>query len=244
MDNTVNSSTFKIRGMTCQGCANTIQEGLSTNSDIDSAKVVLETNELTITSNQQMSVQQVDSLLSNLGNYSVVKNKPNLLSKITSYLDSRKPILLALLIVTISSLSLQTAYGTFNWNNWFTTYMGVFFIVFSFLKLLSVKGFSVTFSKYDIFAKKIPMFAVSYPFIELLLGVAFLTQTLLIAANILTLIFMVSQSIGVIKILQSKQVIQCACLGSSINLPISYLTLLENIVMILMAGYMIYQFIY
>ena len=61
MDNTVNSSTFKIRGMTCQGCANTIQEGLSTNSDIDSAKVVLETNELTITSNQQMSVQQVDS---------------------------------------------------------------------------------------------------------------------------------------------------------------------------------------
>ena len=241
MDNTVNSSIFTIRGMTCQGCANTIQERLSTNPDIDSAKVVLETNELTITSNQQMSVQQVDSLLSNLGNYSVVKNKPNLLPKIISYLDSRRPILLALLIVTISSLSLQTAYGTFNWNNWFTTYMGVFFIVFSFLKLLSVKGFSVTFSKYDIFAKKIPMFAVSYPFIELLLGVAFLTQTLLIAANILTLIFMVSQSIGVIKVLQSKQEIQCACLGSSINLPISYLTLLENIVMVLMAGYMTYQ---
>ena len=241
MDNTVNSSIFTIRGMTCQGCANTIQERLSTNPDIDSAKVVLETNELTITSNQQMSVQQVDSLLSNLGNYSVVKNELNLLSKTLSYLDSRRPILLALLIVTISSLSLQTAYGTFDWNNWFTTYMGVFFIVFSFLKLLSVKGFSVTFSKYDIFAKKIPMFAVSYPFIELLLGVAFLTQTLLIAANILTLIFMVSQSIGVIKVLQSKQEIQCACLGSSINLPISYLTLLENIVMVLMAGYMTYQ---
>ena len=50
MDNTVNSSTFTIRGMTCQGCANTIQEGLSTDSDIDSAKAVLETNELTITS--------------------------------------------------------------------------------------------------------------------------------------------------------------------------------------------------
>ena len=57
MDNTVNSSIFTIRGMTCQGCANTIQERLSTNPDIDSAKVVLETNELTITSNQQMSVQ-------------------------------------------------------------------------------------------------------------------------------------------------------------------------------------------
>ena len=241
MDNTVNSSKFTINGMTCQGCANTIQEGLSTNPDIDLAEIVLETNELTITSNQPMSVEQVDSLLSNLGNYNVVKNKPNLKSKTIRYLDSRKPILLALLIVTISSLSLQTAYGKFDWNNWFTTYMGVFFIVFSFLKLLNVKGFSITFSKYDIFAKKIPIFAVSYPFIELLLGVAFLTQTLLIVANILTLIFMVSQSIGVIKVLQSKQEIQCACLGTSINLPISYLTLLENIVMVLMAGYMTYQ---
>ena len=239
----MNSSIFRIHGMTCQGCANTIQEGLSTNPDINSAKVVLETNELTITSNQQMSVQQVDSLLSNLGNYSVIKNELNLLSKTLNYLDSRKPILLALLIVTISSLSLQTAYGTFDWNNWFTTYMGIFFIIFSFLKLLNVKGFSITFSKYDIFAKKIPMFSVSYPFIELLLGVAFLTQTLLIPANILTLIFMVSQSIGVIKVLHRKQEIQCACLGSSINLPISYITLLENIVMILMAGYMTYQLV-
>ena len=62
MDNTVNSSKFTINGMTCQGCANTIQEGLSTNPDIDLAQVVLETNELTITSNQPMSVEQVDSL--------------------------------------------------------------------------------------------------------------------------------------------------------------------------------------
>jgi len=82
---------------------------------------------------------------------------------------------------------------------------------------------------------------VSYPFLELLLGVAFLTQTLLIASNIITLIFMISQSIGVINVLKNKQEIQCACLGSSINLPISNITLLENIVMISMAGYMTYQ---
>ena len=93
------------------------------------------------------------------------------------------------------------------------------------------------------FAKNIPIFAISYPFIELLLGVAFLTQTLLIPANILTLIFMVSQSIGVLKVLQTKQEIQCACLGSSISLPISYLTLLENMIMILMASYMISQMV-
>jgi len=234
-------AVFIVDGMTCEGCANKIQEGLSSHPDINTATVLLETNELTITSNQRFSSEQIDSILSGLGNYSVIKDQPSLLSKIISRLESRKPILLALLVVIISSLSLQTAYGTFDLNNWFTTYMGIFFIVFSFLKLLNVKGFSMTFSRYDIFAKKIPGFAVSYPFLELLLGVAFLTQTLLIASNIITLIFMISQSIGVINVLKNKQEIQCACLGSSINLPISNITLLENIVMISMAGYMTYQ---
>ena len=243
MSTEVNSSKFRISGMTCQGCADTIQQGLINDPNINSAKVVLESKELTITSNQQINISQLDSLLSDLGNYSIEKNKPSSLSKVFSYLDSRKPILIALLIVWITSLSLQTSYNSFDLDNLFTTYMGIFFIVFSFLKLLNVKGFSETFSKYDVFAKNIPMFAISYPFIELLLGVAFLTQTLLIPANILTLIFMVSQSIGVIKVLQSKQEIQCACLGSSISLPISYLTLLENVIMILMASYMITQLV-
>ena len=237
-------AVFKINGMTCQGCADTIEKGLRGNSSINMAIVSLENNELTIESNQHLSSEQIDSILSSSGNYSVVKDNPSLFSKIISHLESKKPILLALLVVAVSSLSLQTAYGTFDLNNWFTTYMGIFFIVFSFLKLLNVKGFSITFSKYDIFAKRVPGFAVSYPFLEFLLGVSFLTQPILIVSNIITLIFMTSQSIGVMNVLKNKQIIQCACMGSSINLSISYITLLENIVMILMAGYMIYQFIY
>ena len=231
-------SKFKIRGMTCQGCANTIQKGLNDHPNIVSAEVVLETSELTIGLNQEFNINQIDSILSTLGNYSIIINEPNILLKSISYLDSRRPILLALMIVTITSLSLQSAYGKFDWDNWFTTYMGIFFIVFSFLKLLNVKGFSITFLKYDILAKIIPGFAISYPFIELLLGVAYLTNTLLVAVNMFTLAFMISQSIGVIKVLQNKEEIQCACLGSSINLPITYITLIENLVMISMATYM------
>ena len=237
-------AVFKINGMTCQGCADTIEKGLRGNSSINMAIVSLENNELTIESNQHLSSEQIDSIISSFGNYSVAKDNPSLFAKIITHLESKKPILLALLVVAVSSLSLQTAYGTFDLNNWFTTYMGIFFIVFSFLKLLNVKGFSITFSRYDIFAKRVPGFAVSYPFLEFLLGVSFLTQPILIVSNIITLIFMTSQSIGVMNVLKNKQIIQCACMGSSINLSISYITLLENIVMILMAGYMIYQFIY
>lgn len=234
---------FKITGMTCQGCADTIEKGFRDNPKISSAKVSLEHNELTIESSQQFNSEQIDNILGNLGNYSVTKNNPTAFPLIISYLKSKKPILLALLVVIISSLSIQMAENTFVLNNWFVSYMGMFFILFSFLKLLNIKGFSMTFSRYDLLAKNIPGFALSYPFLEFLLGIAFLTQTALLASNIIALIFMTSQSIGVMYVLKNKQPMKCACMGSSINLEISYITLLENVIMILMAAYMTYQLI-
>ena len=59
----------------------------------------------------------------------------------------------------------------------------------------------------------------------------------------MTLIFMTSQFFGVFISLQKKEVIKCACMGSSINIDISTLTLIENLVMILMSSYMIIIFI-
>ena len=230
--------------MTCEGCANSIEKEFGSNSTIHTATVSLENKELTIESNQQFNSDQVDSILSSLGNYRVALGSPRLVSKIVSHFEPKKPVLLALVVVIVSSLSLQKSHGTFDLNNWFATYMGMFFVLFSFLKLLNVKGFSVTFSKYDILAKRMPGFATSYPFLEFLLGVAFLTGTVLVVSNIITLVVMLSQSIGVANVLKNNQTIQCACMGSSINLSVSYLTLLENIVMVLMSGYMTYQFIY
>ena len=237
-------TVFKIHGMTCQGCADKIEGTFISNAKITSAKVSLDKNELTIDSFENFDSHQIESILSSIGNYGLIQDKSNAESKIIKYLRSNKPILLALLIVTILSLSLQVSYKTFDLNNWFLTYMGIFFVLFSFLKLFDVKTFSVTFTKYDILAKRIPKFSITYPFLEFLLGIAFLTQTILIFASIITLIVMTSQTIGVMRVLRKHQTIQCACLGSSISLPISHITFLENMVMILMSLYMIYQYIY
>ena len=88
-------------------------------------------------------------------------------------------------------------------------------------------------------------FSTSYPFIELSLGIIFLTQTqsILIYANAFTLIFMVSQTIGIIRSLSKSEQIQCACMGSAVDVPLSSLTVVENITMIAMATYMIIQFL-
>ncbi len=235
---------FKITGMTCQGCADTIEKGFANNPKVLVSKVSFENNELTIESNDTFTTEQIDQILSGMGNYSVKKKSTKgLFTTIINYLSSKKPILLALMVVLVSSLSVEFGFERFDLNNWLTTYMGIFFILFSFLKLLNVKSFSISFSRYDILAKKIPGFSVTYPFIEFLLGIAFLTRTMLIFTNMITLVVMISQVIGVIKILKGKKIIQCACMGSSIDLSVSHITLFENLVMILMASYMIFQLI-
>jgi len=199
---------------------------------------------LTIESNEDFSTEQIDQILSEMGNYSIKKQSSNsLFSTIVNYLSAKKPILLALMVVLASSLSIELGFGRFDLNHWLTTYMGIFFILFSFLKLLNVKSFSISFSRYDILAKKIPGFSVTYPFIEFLLGIAFLTRTMLIFTKMITLVVMISQVIGVVKILKGKKIIQCVCMGSSIDLSVSCITLFENLVMILMASYMIFQLI-
>ena len=235
------SQKFQIQGMTCLGCADTIQTRLRKESNVISAEVSFENKELLLDSKVPVDDEYIDSIISNLGNYNVKNQNANLFSKFLSHLNSKKPILLALTIVIVSSLSIQTPLRNFNLDNWFITYMGLFFMLFSFLKLLNIKGFSITFSRYDLLGKNIPGFAVSYPFLELCLGVAFLTNSLLITANLATLIFMISQCIGVGNVLRKKEIIQCACLGSSINLPVSYLTLIENLVMVSMSSYMLFK---
>jgi hypothetical protein len=115
--------------------------------------------------------------------------------------------------------------------------MAGFFIGFSFFKFLDLKAFSDSFSSYDPIAQRFPKYGYIYPLIELLIGLLFITGKALIIANALTLIVLSITTYGVFKRLQTKSDFQCACLGTTFNLPLSNVTIAENIVMILMSMY-------
>ena len=235
------NKVYKITGMTCQRCADGIQSALSSQHSINYVNVDLESSSLDINTSENVSLNDLNLFIKDLGNYKIINNSflPNLIE----YFTSKKTLFLALLIVVFASLSIQVSTDSFSIKNWMISYMGVFYLIFSFLKLIDVKGFSITFSKYDLISKNIPSFAMIYPFIELFLALAYLSESFLIISYSLTLIFMMSQSIGVFISLQKKEIIRCACMGSSINLDISSLTLIENLIMIFMASYMILNFI-
>ncbi len=113
--------------------------------------------------------------------------------------------------------------------------MGGFFIVFSFFKMLNLRGFASSYASYDVIAKRWMPYGYVYPFIELALGVAFLLRFKPFATNLATVVVMAISSIGVIQSLLQKKKIQCACLGTVFNLPMSSVTLIEDLLMVGMA---------
>ena len=229
--------------MTCQGCADNIEQSLKSQPFLESVSVSLQSSELTLTSKQEIKLETLNKIVSKTGAYEIFDKNPHPLLFLKQYFTSKKPILIGLSIVIIASSALQVSRTDSTLNDWLIDYMGLFFIIFSFLKFFDLNGFKNTFSQYDLIAKKIPSFGLVYPFIELILGVGFLSRTLLLYANSITLIIMIIQSIGVFQSLRRKTQIQCACMGSSINISLSSLTLLEDMVMVIMSAYMISQLI-
>lgn len=148
------------------------------------------------------------------------------------------------LIVLFSLIIAFTAFMQYRLGAWDTLYAmqhfeGAFFILFGAFKLLNWKGFVDAYMTYDIVAKHFRIWGWAYPIVELLLGVAFLMGTAVLEASIATLIIMLIGSIGVFQALRRKGEIPCACLGVVFKIPMTWVTLTEDLLMATMAGAMI-----
>ena len=117
--------------------------------------------------------------------------------------------------------------------------MAGFFLVFSFFKMLDLSGFANSYMSYDIIARKWKSWGYIYAFIELGLGLAYLTNCCPLATNITAFVVMTISIIGVLQSVLNKKKIQCACLGAVFDLPMSTVTIIEDALMIIMSGYMI-----
>ena len=113
--------------------------------------------------------------------------------------------------------------------------MAGFFIVFSFFKFLNLAGFAESYAMYDVLAKRVKAYGLIYPFLELLLGIAYLTNFEPKITYTATILLMSFSSIGVIQSVLYKKKIRCACLGAVFNLPMSRVTIIENLTMVVMA---------
>ena len=114
--------------------------------------------------------------------------------------------------------------------------MAGFFIGLSFFKFLDLKSFATAFANYDPIAKKWKPYGAIYPFVELTLGFLFIADKFLNFANVMTIVVLTATTIGVYNKIKSKSNFQCACLGAGFNLPLSNVTIFENLAMVAMAS--------
>lgn len=125
--------------------------------------------------------------------------------------------------------------GRFEWMRAMANFMGGFFLVFSFFKLLNLRGFVDAYQTYDVLARPVRAYGCVYPFIELGLGIAYLVRFAPVLTNLVTLVVMLVSIVGVTQALLQKRRIQCACLGTVFNLPMTKVTFVEDALMASMA---------
>ena len=151
------------------------------------------------------------------------------------------PLFLIFVYLIAASIFLQK--NSFRITDFMIDFMGLFFVVFSFFKFLDYKGFPNAFARYDPLAKRSAFYAKIYPFIETLLGLMLLLRWQLNFAFITTIAILSITTFGVVYTLFDKNKINCACLGTALKLPMTEATLIENVIMLVMAVTMLfYQF--
>jgi copper chaperone CopZ len=119
-------------------------------------------------------------------------------------------------------------------------FMAGFFLVFSFFKLLDIRAFASAYAGYDLLAARWHGWGLLYPFVELALGMAYLAHYNPVLTHWVTIIVMGFSAIGVVRAVLNKSQIQCACLGTVFKLPMSTVTIVEDVGMVLMAAAMLW----
>lgn len=231
--------TYIISGMTCGGCRASVEKSLAAVKNVQDVSVDLDTSEATITMSEHIPVETLQGALSSKYSISEKKEK-NIFQSSAMPLEDEKsdlkqlfPLFLIFGYITVAAVLLNI--GPWNVNAFMLDFMGLFYIVFSFFKLLDLKGFPESFKMYDPLAKAIPAYGWIYPFIELALGILFLMRIQIPLALIVTLVVLGITTVGVTKVLLDKKSIQCACLGTALKLPMTKATFIENSIMIVMA---------
>ena len=121
-------------------------------------------------------------------------------------------------------------------------FMGFFLCQFAMLKLFHPSDFAEGFQMYDLVAKKVRFYAYLYPFIELALGLSYLSFFWPFTTYIITILVMGIGAVGVIRALKQGLDVRCACMGTVLDVPLSTVTLSEDILMGAMALWMLFAF--
>lgn len=211
--------TYKVAGMTCNGCRTSVEDKLNAMPLVKTATVSLEDSEAEIEMTKHIPLEGFQAVLAD--KYTITKsqaNNPNVMAPEKSELQQLFPLFLIFGYISIAAVLLNVA--PWSATGFMLDFMGLFYVVFSFFKLLDLKGFPESFKMYDPLAKAIPAYGWGgYPFIEVVLGgVMFLMRIEISIALIITLVILGITTIGVVKTLLDKKIYSMCVFGDGFKI--------------------------
>ena len=229
--------------MHCGSCVARISSQVKQHPHVETVTVDLAAGQMEVRADASVSDQAIEALVAAAGNYTATPyaSEPVPLStpdeRPRGFWTTYRPLLvLVALLGLVPAVALGDGITVHAWMRWF---MAGFFLSFSYFKLLDVKAFADAFRMYDWIAKAVPAWGLAYPLVELGLGLAYAADWAPTATNWITLVLMLVGAGGVIQSNLQKKSIRCACLGTVFNLPMSTVTIVEDLSMAAMAVWML-----
>jgi copper chaperone CopZ len=220
---------FKVFGMTCTGCEAAVVAAALEIAGVSKAVANQKKDLLTIWAQTPVSTAALEAAL---------PKKYALMDEAVAQEPSKLKQLFPLFLIFgfIIDTTVLIHWSTWNMTAMMYDFMGMFFMVFSFFKMLDIKGFQASFKMYDPLTAAWPAYGFIYPFIEFALGACYIRDFVPDWVLLFTIVILGITTVGVVKTLLKKRAIQCACLGSVLKLPMTEATFIENAIMIVMAA--------
>ena len=162
--------------------------------------------------------------------------KPVADPKATSY----RPVVVLFALMALTAMAASFASS----GSPFTLRAAEWFIAFSMValamqKLQNVETFSTMFLNYDLLAKRWVPYGYIYPYAEGLAGVLMVAGALTWLSVPIALFIGTIGAVSVFKAVYiDRRELKCACVGGSSNVPLGFVSLTENLMMVAMAVWM------
>jgi cation transport ATPase len=262
---TASHTVFELTGLHCGKCVSRVSDALRPFAQ--DVKVTLEPMQASLQGlHADASLAALQAAVRSAGSYDLKEKRPlastesaqtainSVANKAVtdvlqpgSWLATYYPLLLILAFILGGSVLIQLGQHTghdmglsaISGSETMRYFMAGFFLVFAFFKLLDIRAFANAYAGYDLLAARWQGWGFVYPFVELALGIAYLAHWNPTLTHWVTIIVMGFSAIGVIRAVMSKSQIQCACLGTFFKLPMSTVTIVEDVGMVLMAAGML-----
>ena len=157
--------------------------------------------------------------------------------KATSYRPVIALFSLTALMALAASYAVSGSFLTERAAEWFIAFS---MVVLALLKLQNVDAFATMFLNYDLLAKRWVPYGYIYPFAEAAAGVLMVAGALIWLSVPIALFIGTIGAASVVKAVYiEKRELKCACVGGSSNVPLGFVSLVENLMMIAMAIWMV-----